>query len=126
MTCEQSTISLTIDYGNGYCKKITGLRPRPLAEKAGVDVFDVLDAASSRPPGLNYEFTIGGTDRVGNEIGVLSSIDGVSLAGMKWRCRTDAHDGFELRRFTPTNTFTRIGRPDVKPGDNVTIALVNE
>ncbi len=124
MDTHKNTISLDIDYGNGFRKQITDLRPQPALGKTGLDVFDVLNAASDIAPGLSYEFSSHGSDRVGNDIGALKSVDDVSAPGRKWRCRAGDFSGTELRRFTPVNTFTGTGVPAVKPGDHVSLELV--
>ncbi|MEM7282641.1 MAG: hypothetical protein AAF438_13540 [Pseudomonadota bacterium] len=122
-----TTYSLHIDYGNGTTKVFTDLNPAANPEKQGLDIFDLLDAAKDRKPGLSYNFVSAGSDRVGNQIGRVAAIDEVESSDQtQWVCLINEKQHSELRAYTPTNTFTRVGKPQVKPGDKIQFLLIHQ
>jgi Domain of unknown function (DUF4430) len=67
---QSATVRLVVDYGDGVIKTITGL---PWAK--GSTVLDVMNAAKSRPHGINFSYTGSGASAF------LTRIDDVANEG---------------------------------------------
>jgi hypothetical protein len=70
MQAQSATVRLVVDYGDGVIKTITGL---PWAK--GSTVLDVMNAAKSRPHGINFSYTGSGASAF------LTRIDDVANEG---------------------------------------------
>ena len=107
-------VSLIIDYSDGVQKSFTGI-----PWKRDMAVLDLLQAAASTSPGLNFEFAKSFDDRGGRDVGSVVSIDGVKADNrdQKWLVWVNSKFiGTELRRVT-ADSVTRFGEPRIEPGD---------
>jgi hypothetical protein len=112
------TVSLEVDYSNGNKKRFSGLRLFGPA-----DIVDVLEAAKSTVPGLDFTFTEDFVDRGGREVGAITAIDGIENSGdQTWRVWVGPIEAGEVRAHVE-GTVSPSGVPAVQDGDAITFKL---
>jgi Domain of unknown function (DUF4430) len=93
---QSATVRLVVDYGDGVIKTITGL---PWAK--GNTVLDVMNAAKSRPHGINFSYTGSGGSAFLTRIDDVANEGGSKKNWQLWVNTSYADKGFGVYEVQP-------------------------